>query len=225
MNRKKCQRPSWTHLEDQPFAATSDGSPDLPGSAGNKSDSGAPLDGMDSRRGSANGGPIEEFREYGAQVVVDLSDADEATIEREAALNFLRDFHATPAPIPEREPSEAPLEGSPSKMPRRRDVQVHLQEEEPRYLGLWTVEDRDLSAAASVWKSSAKAVSSTKGNWSGGKAAPSAALAGTGTGMTATRSQRSIASSTTASAVDLEKYNAPAARRAIEAARSETRLP
>lgn len=211
--RKMCQRPSWTHLED-----VSDGSPDIAESTVNTSDSGAAQARTSAVRSSEIVQPVESHGH--AEVVVDVSNDvhRDSQVERMAALNFLRDFHATPVPILEPEAPEAQAAqlstlGDSKRV--RREPRCDLQEES-RYLKLWTVEDHDLSTAASVWKSTAKGSLSPKATWIAGRAASSSPIA-------ATVRTRGLA--VAASATDLHKHTMDVARRAIEAARCETRKP
>lgn len=209
--RKMCQRPSWTHLEHS-MSVVPDESVERSVIADELEDAlpGALI--------SESSDLVHPSEEYGhEEVVVGLAVEDEQT-ERMAALNFLRDFHATPAIVPESvKPAMQAELLSPlnkSKGRRRREMQGHLQEE-PRYLKLWTMDDCDLTASAAVWRSTAQgnAVSSNAGN----KAAGSPLMAGNA------RTRGAAASPVSATA--LHKRNIHVARRAIEAARSEAQLP
>jgi len=201
--REMCQRPSWTHLTE----SAAEGPSDVPEGLVDVGDA-APADPTAARQTLI----VQPSEDHGhAEVVVGLSDKphDDSQAERMAAINFLRDFHNTPAPIPEAEVPETQvdllsLDKSPA---RRRDPQIHLQEQ-PRYLKLWAVEERDLGAPSSVWKSTAKkgATSSQTSLKNSSSPPPTVRIM-----------QVKTIADTAFGAVDF--------RRAVEAARSDTQHP
>jgi len=198
MPREMCQRPSWTHLTE----SAAEGSSDVPEGLVDVGDA-APADPTAARQTLI----VQPSEDHGhAEVVVGLSDKphDDSQAERMAAINFLRDFHNTPAPIPEAEVDLLSLDKSPA---RRRDPQIHLQEQ-PRYLKLWAVEERDLEAPSSVWKSTAKkgATSSQSSLKNASSPPPTVRI----------MQVKTIADSA---------FGAVDFRRAVEAARSDTQHP
>lgn len=223
-----CRRKSWTHLEDM-----SKGSPEGVESTERLSGVSASQPGSPTSLSGEVEQSSGEHRHI--EVVVKITDErayqpalsnsltrvlaaeEEVDPERLAAINFLRDFHATPAPVHELDIKDTLQEPPPllGKRRQRSRKEIHSDlQKEPQYLKLYQspAEDRELGAAGSVWKSTAKGAA---------RAALVDKRAASSSPTAVSRRPRGSVSQS-ASYTDLRKHNTQLTRRAIEAARGES---
>lgn len=156
----------------------------------------------------------EKFVGMDRKKLLDLLASDDVADRQKLIDHVMNPQTQAPEPDPEvadasPDPSAQPVV---SKARRCREAQLL---EQPRYRKIWTVEDHDLSAAASVWKSSAKGTFSSRANRGAGRSLASNPRVGrAAAAMVETSLQES----------SLSRYDVSGTRFAIETARSAVQV-